>query len=100
MVMFRFFVSSGEGRGSINLLESNKALHCLSTTSPLPHSPHTHTHTLLPSLPQVYCRLRPLRNDEQESCAEVISDTVLQILPPECSLAFKSGHRNAVSFFH
>lgn len=46
------------------------------------------------------CRLRPLRNDEQESCAEVISDTVLQILPPECSLAFKSGHRNAVSFFH
>jgi len=44
---------------------------------------------------EVYCRLRPLRNDEQESCAEVISDSVLQFLPPECSLAYKSGHKNA-----
>ena len=59
--------------------------------SPLRTHTHTHTHT------QVYCRLRPLRNDEQESCADVISDSVLQFLPPECSLAYKSGHKNAVS---
>ena len=62
MVMFRFFVSSGEGRGSINLLESNKALHCLSTTPPyLTLSTHTHTHThsslLFPRCTVVFVRL-------------------------------------------
>ena len=45
---------------------------------------------------QVYCRLRPLKEEEIESCAEAISDTVLQITPPECSLAYKSGHWNGV----
>lgn len=46
---------------------------------------------------QVYCRVRPLHEDELESCAEVLSDTVLQITPPSFSLAYKSGHRNPVS---
>ena len=46
---------------------------------------------------KVYCRVRPLKEDEAESCTEVIKDTLLQIKPPECSLAYKSGHRNAVS---
>lgn len=86
-----FFVGSVEGRDQLPDSTSLSFHHT-------PPSPLTlYTHTLLPLLPQVYCRVRPLRNDEQESCAEVISDTVLQILPPECSLAFKSGHRNAVS---
>ena len=52
---------------------------------------HTHAHTH-----QVYCRLRPLKEDEIESCADVIGDTQLRLTPPECSLAFKSGHRNGV----
>ena len=58
------------------------------------------SHILFNLLPpsQVYCRLRPLKEDEVESCAEAISDTVLQLTPPECSLAFKSGHKNGVSF--
>ena len=46
---------------------------------------------------EVFCRVRPLNEDEDESCCNVMSDTMLQIAPPECSLAFKSGHRNAVS---
>ena len=46
---------------------------------------------------EVFCRVRPLNEDEDESCCDVLSDTMLQIAPPECSLAFKSGHRNAVS---
>ena len=45
---------------------------------------------------QVYCRVRPLRDDEVESCVSVVKNNVLQITPPECSLAFKSGHRNPV----
>jgi kinesin family protein 23 len=44
---------------------------------------------------EVFCRVRPLNEDEDESCCNVMSDTMLQIAPPECSLAFKSGHRNA-----
>lgn len=51
-----------------------------------------------PSFPytQVYCRVRPLKEDEDESCAEVVTDNTLQLTPPECSLAFKSGHFNGV----
>ena len=51
------------------------------------------THTFF----QVYCRVRPLKQDENESCAEVIGMNILQLTPPECSLAYKSGHRNGVS---
>ena len=51
----------------------------------------------LMTVPQVYCRLRPLQEDEYESCARVDGNTVLQITPPTCSLAYKSGHRNPVS---
>ena len=46
---------------------------------------------------QVYCRVRPLKQDENESCAEVIGMNILQLTPPVCSLAYKSGHRNGVS---
>ena len=46
----------------------------------------------------MYCRLRPLRDEEDESCAEVVSETALQLTPPGCSLAFKNhGHKNPVS---
>lgn len=43
---------------------------------------------------EVYCRVRPLKQDENESCAEVMGMNILQLTPPECSLAYKSGHRN------
>lgn len=46
---------------------------------------------------KVYCRLRPLKQDENESCAEVKPPSVLQLTPPECSIAYKSGHYNPVS---
>lgn len=45
----------------------------------------------------MYCRVRPLREDESASCAEAASSTVLQLSPPECSLAYKAGHMNPVS---
>ncbi len=41
--------------------------------------------------------MRPLKDDELESCVEVPEDTLLKVMPPECSIAFKNGHRNAVS---
>ncbi|XP_064387362.1 kinesin-like protein KIF23 [Halichondria panicea] len=44
---------------------------------------------------EVYCRVRPLKDDELESCVEVPEDTLLKVTPPECSIAFKNGHRNA-----
>ncbi|XP_003384468.1 PREDICTED: kinesin-like protein KIF23 [Amphimedon queenslandica] len=43
---------------------------------------------------QVYCRLRPLKQDENESCAEVKPPSILQLTPPECSIAYKSGNFN------
>lgn len=43
---------------------------------------------------EVYCRLRPLKEEEAQSCANVISESVLQLNPPECSHDFKSGHKN------
>nr|WNS50023.1 kinesin-like protein protein KIF23 [Halisarca dujardinii] len=44
---------------------------------------------------EVYCRVRPLNEDEDESCCKVLSDQILQITPPDTSLAFRTGHRNA-----
>lgn len=45
---------------------------------------------------QVYCRMRPLVEGQTCVCAEAVGDTAVRITPPESSLAFKSGHRNAV----
>ena len=46
---------------------------------------------------EVFCRVRPLQEDEEDSCVEVLSDSVLQVTPPESSLSFKSGHSSVVS---
>jgi len=35
---------------------------------------------------QVYCRVRPLASEELESCVDVISDTVVQLIPPQVPL--------------
>lgn len=32
---------------------------------------------------QVYCRIRPLGDNEEESCVQIISDTVLQLTAPK-----------------
>lgn len=37
-----------------------------------------------------------MKEDELEGCIEVPEDTLLKIIPPETSHAFKNGHRNAV----
>lgn len=42
---------------------------------------------------EVYCRIRPLGNNEEESCVHIISDTVLQLTAPKNSAGYKSGHR-------
>lgn len=44
---------------------------------------------------EVYCRMRPLAEGQTCVCAEAVGDTAVRITPPEPSLAFKSGHRNA-----
>ncbi|KAL5468996.1 hypothetical protein EMCRGX_G030160 [Ephydatia muelleri] len=44
---------------------------------------------------EVYCRMRPLVEGQTCVCAEAVGDTAVRITPPESSLAFKSGHRNA-----
>ena len=31
---------------------------------------------------QVFCRVRPLSSEELDSCIEVISNTVVQLVPP------------------
>ena len=64
--------------------------------------PPPHVSVVAPSQPakdpvEVFCRVRPLNDDEGESCHEIISDSLIQIAPPENSLAYKAGHRNAVS---
>ena len=59
--------------------------------------PHTPSRQKPKDPVEVYCRVRPLKQDENESCAEVIGMNILQLTPPECSLAYKSGHRNGVS---
>ncbi|CAI8044875.1 Kinesin-like protein KIF23, partial [Geodia barretti] len=43
---------------------------------------------------EVFCRVRPLKEEEGESCMSIVRDNRLQIEPPESSLAFKSGQKN------
>ncbi|KAK2559461.1 Kinesin-like protein KIF23 [Acropora cervicornis] len=42
---------------------------------------------------EVYCRIRPLGNNEEESCVQIVSDTILQLTAPKNSAGYKSGHR-------
>lgn len=34
---------------------------------------------------QVFCRVRPLASEELDGCVEVISDTIVQLVPPTVS---------------
>ncbi|XP_065886124.1 kinesin-like protein KIF23 [Dysidea avara] len=66
-----------------------------SRTQKTPAAKRTHAKTEREQDPvQVYCRVRPLASEELETCVDVISDTVVQLVPPQTSLAFKSGHKN------
>ncbi len=40
---------------------------------------------------QVYCRIRPLDVPSDDSCVTVLSDTVVQVVPPETSQGYRSG---------
>lgn len=42
---------------------------------------------------EVYCRIRPLNDNDEETCVEVISKNTIQLSPPHTSQGFKSGHR-------
>ena len=35
---------------------------------------------------QVYCRLRPLDDPGEQACAKPLSDTLVQLVPPDVSL--------------
>lgn len=37
---------------------------------------------------QVYCRIRPLGDNEEESCVQIISESVLQLTAPKVSSSF------------
>ena len=47
---------------------------------------------------QVYCRIRPLDVPTDDSCVTVLSDTVVQVVPPETSQGYRSG-TTKVSWF-
>ncbi len=40
---------------------------------------------------QVYCRIRPLEVQTEDSCVTVLSETVVQVVPPESSQGYRSG---------
>jgi hypothetical protein len=40
---------------------------------------------------QVYCRIRPPDVPSDDSCVTVLSDTVVQVVPPETSQGYRSG---------
>ncbi|XP_028399319.1 kinesin-like protein KIF23 [Dendronephthya gigantea] len=42
---------------------------------------------------EVFCRIRPLHDNEEELCVEVVSKNTIQLNPPQNSQGFKSGHR-------
>lgn len=50
-----------------------------------------------PSLPQVYCRVRPLSRPDQECCIEVINETTVQIHPPDGYRIFRNGEYREVT---
>ncbi|XP_046857685.1 kinesin-like protein KIF23 [Xenia sp. Carnegie-2017] len=42
---------------------------------------------------EVFCRIRPLNDNDAEICVEVISENTIQLNPPQNSQGYKSGHR-------
>ena len=93
------------GRFSIfsEIAHRSKMMSKINKTPARGKRPSPHSSVLAPSQQtaakdpvEVFCRVRPLNDDEGESCHEIISDSVIQIAPPETSLAYKAGHRNAV----
>ena len=40
---------------------------------------------------QVYCRIRPLDVLTDDSCVSVLSDSLVQVVPPENSQGYRSG---------
>ena len=40
---------------------------------------------------QVFCRIRPLESSNQETCVTVMSDTTVQVVPPETSQGYRTG---------
>ena len=46
----------------------------------------------------VYCRIRPIENEEEESCARLDGDNVVVLTPPESSRAAKTGKESHYTF--
>lgn len=46
----------------------------------------------------VYCRIRPIASDEEESCARLDGDNVVVLTPPETSRAAKTGKESHYTF--
>jgi hypothetical protein len=46
---------------------------------------------------EVFCRVRPSA-EEEESCIKILSDTTVQLTPPESSRAFVSGKETQYTF--
>ena len=40
---------------------------------------------------QVFCRIRPLESSNQETCVTVMSDSTVQVVPPETSQGYRTG---------
>lgn len=47
---------------------------------------------------QVYCRLRPMQNESDETCMKIISEQSIQVTPPDTSANFRSGTSKDVIF--
>lgn len=46
----------------------------------------------------VYCRIRPIENDEEDSCARLEGDNIVVLTPPESSRAAKTGKESHYTF--
>ncbi len=39
----------------------------------------------------MYCRVRPINDEDNETCVKIVDDTNLMLEIPECSNAYRSG---------
>jgi kinesin family protein 23 len=46
---------------------------------------------------EVFCRVRPSA-EEEETCIKILSDTTVQLTPPESSRAFTTGKETQYTF--
>uniref|UniRef100_A0A8C4N2H5 Kinesin-like protein n=1 Tax=Eptatretus burgeri TaxID=7764 RepID=A0A8C4N2H5_EPTBU len=46
----------------------------------------------------VYCRIKPLSAEDEECCVEVISETTVQVHPPDGSKAFRNGEYKEMQY--